>query len=54
MSETEALRARRSLPFERLCQAADEIRRIDRRLMWIEAGKPGADSGLPGSTLTLP
>lgn len=32
MSEPEALRARRSLPFERLCQAADEIRRIDRRL----------------------
>ena len=49
MSESEALRARRSLLFERLCQAADEIRRIDRRLMWIEAGKPGADSGLPGN-----
>lgn len=49
MSEAEALRSRRALLFERLCQAADEIMRIDRRLMWLEAGKPGADSGLPGN-----
>lgn len=49
MSEPEALRARRSLLFERLCQAADEIRRIDRRLIWLKAGKPGADSDLPGN-----
>lgn len=39
MTEAEALRARRSLLFERLCQAADEIRRIDRRLMWIECNE---------------
>ena len=44
MSESDALRARRSLLFERLCQAADEIRRIDRRLMWLKPGKAGTDS----------
>ena len=35
MSEAEALRARRSLLFERLCQAADEIAVIDSRLKAI-------------------
>ena len=44
MTEAEALRARRSLLFERIAAMCDEIGRIDRRLMWLKPGKPGTDS----------
>lgn len=49
MSEPAALQARRSLLFERIAAMSDEIGRIDRRLVWLKAGKPGADSDLPGN-----
>lgn len=44
MTESEALRARRSLLFERIAAMSDEIGRIDRRLVWLKAGKAGTDS----------
>ena len=36
MTESEALRARSSLFFERIAAMSDELGRIDRRLMWLE------------------